>query len=81
MALGKGCLAGVGMTLGFFAISGLAYLLLGPLALPSNLRLLIAVASGPIVGTLAVLVIFLALSRRASRLATRDDESTSRHSA
>ncbi len=80
LALGKGCLAGVGMALGFFVISGLAYLLLGPFGLPANLRLLIAVGSGPIFGTVAVVAVFLGISRKASRMAARDDEPTSRDS-
>ena len=77
--LGKGCLAGLGLAVGFFAISGLVYLLLGPFGLERNIRLLLTIVSGPILGTLAVVVIFLQRSARARRVAERGaDEPASR---
>ncbi len=63
-ALGKGCLAGVGVALLFFVLSLLVYLLIGPFGLPPNVRLLITFASGPILGTGVVLVVFWAFVRR-----------------
>lgn len=77
-ALGKGCLAGVGLALGFFILSVLAYGLLGPFGLPHNIRLLVAIASGPILGTLAVVVVFLMISRKAQQTAAGQDGSASR---
>ncbi len=63
-ALGKGCLAGIGLALMFFAISLLTYLLTGLLSLPHHIRLLIATASGPVVGTLMITVLAWNLSQR-----------------
>ncbi len=63
-ALGKGCLVGVGIALLFAFISLLVYLLVGPLGLPSNMRLLITFASGPTVGTGVVLAAFWLFIRR-----------------
>lgn len=78
-ALGKGCLAGLGLAAGFFAISGLVYLLLGPLGLEANIRLLLTLLSGPILGTVAVVIVFLQRAARARRIAERGaDEPASR---
>lgn len=66
-ALGKGCLAGVGVALLFFVLSLLVYLLIGPFALPSNVRLLVTFVSGPILGTGVVLAAFWVFVRRPRR--------------
>nr|MBN1228633.1 hypothetical protein [Anaerolineae bacterium] len=59
-----GCLYGLGMAVGFFVISGLVFLLIGPLGLETNIRMLVAVASGPILGTGILFLIALTLTRR-----------------
>ncbi|GAB4469697.1 MAG: hypothetical protein Kow00124_05120 [Anaerolineae bacterium] len=85
-ALGKGCLLGVGLAGLFFGLSALLYLLLGLADLPSNIRLLIAIAGGPILGTvIAFVVLSIRASRETRRLIDaqgephRDDETASRH--
>jgi hypothetical protein len=76
--LGKGCLAGFGVAFAFFAISGLVYVLAGLFSLPENLRLLAAVASGPILGTGLFLLAALTISRRAAAAhRAHNDETTS----
>lgn len=64
VALGKGCLVGIGIALLFAVISLLVYVLLGPLGLPTNVRLLITFASGPTLGTGVVLAAFWLFSQR-----------------
>jgi hypothetical protein len=59
-----GCLAGLGLTLGFFVLSGLIYLLLGMLGLTQNMRLLVALVAGPTVGTGLVLIGWLLYTSR-----------------
>jgi hypothetical protein len=66
-AVGKGCLVGVGLAVGFFLISGLVYLLLGPFGLERNIRLLITVLSGPVLGTGLTLIVGWALAQRTRR--------------
>lgn len=62
--LGMGCLAGLGLTLSFFVLSGLLYLLLGLLNLSQNARLLVALVAGPTVGTGLVLIGWLLYTSR-----------------
>lgn len=76
--LGKGCLAGLVLAAGFLVISGVVYLLLSPIGLPRNILLLISIASGPILGNLIVLIVFLIRSKSAQRQYQRDHETTSR---
>jgi hypothetical protein len=63
-SLGKGCLAGLGLAAIFVVISGVVYLLLSSFDLPRNLLLLFSIASGPIVGNVIVVFIFVIRSRR-----------------
>lgn len=63
-SLGKGCLAGLGLAAIFVVISGAVYLLLSSLDLPRNLLLLFSIASGPIVGNVIIVFIFVIRSRR-----------------
>jgi len=65
--LGYGCLAGFGLAIAFFVISGLAYVLLGLIGLAQNFRLLIALLSGPILGTVLAVAGWLAYSERLKR--------------
>ena len=46
----KGCLAGLGLVVVFFAISGLTYLVLNLIGLPHRMVLFLSIGSGPIVG-------------------------------
>lgn len=62
--LGYGCLAGFGLAILFFVISGVAYVLLGAAGLASNIRLLVALLSGPILGTVIAVAGWLAYSER-----------------
>ena len=62
--LGIGCLAGFGLALAFIAISGLAYVVLGFLELSQNIRLFFSVLSGPVIGTILALLIWIAYSNR-----------------
>jgi hypothetical protein len=55
--LGKGCLAGLGLALLFFLISGGVYLALGAFSLERNIRLLFTFLSGPVIGTVLVVVV------------------------
>lgn len=73
-ALGKGCLAGLALVVLYAAISGLVYLVLSWLGASPNLRLLIGIASGPIVGTVIALFAALYVVRRTA--APPDDEVT-----
>ncbi len=59
LALWQGCLAGLGLALTFLVISGLSYLFLLLVGAGSQIRLLITVASGPILGTGLILLIVL----------------------
>jgi hypothetical protein len=74
-------LAGIGLGIAFVAISALAYVLLGLFDLPRNIRLLIAFASGPILGTAAAIPIALMFSRRAQRAVAERHEAASRDSS
>lgn len=78
-ALWKGCLGGVGIALVFLIISGAAYLLLSQLALPQNLVLFVAILSGPLLGTIG-LILFVWFRRPGSQPRTTNagDETTSR---
>ncbi len=85
-ALGKGCLLGLGLAGLFFGLSALLYLLPGLSDLPSNIRLLIAIAGGPIIGTvIAFVVLSIRVSRETRKLLDArggphgDDEAASRH--
>jgi hypothetical protein len=78
-ALAKGCLAGLGLVVLFAAIGGLAYLLLTVAGLPQNIVLLIAIASGPILGTVGLLVVVWQRTINQQIQTTGEDETTSRH--
>ena len=81
-ALGRGCLIGLGLALLFGALSYVFYLLLGMAGLAENIRLLIAIAGGPTVGTVIAFVFLSSSAVRKSREAVaqlnpnRDDETT-----
>ena len=64
-ALWKGCLGGIGLVLVFFAISGIAYLILSLAGLPQRTILFVSVGSGPIIGTLGFSTILLVRALRA----------------
>ena len=66
-AVGKGCLAGLGLLVLFVVISGLIYLVLGAFALADNIRLLVSIASGPILGTIIGLLIAWRIMSRTDR--------------
>lgn len=55
--VGRGCLLGLGLFLLFILIGGLVYLVLLAFDLPENIRMLIAIATGPIVGTVIGLLV------------------------
>jgi hypothetical protein len=63
-ALGKGCLAGLGLAVLFALISLMVYLLSGPFGLDQNVRLLLTFASGPVLGTILALAVFWLITRR-----------------
>lgn len=71
--MGKGCLAGFGLVVIFFVISGLAYLAISQFDLPQNLVLLVTVASGPIIGTLGTLAVLLLRSIDRRERSTTDE--------
>lgn len=76
-AVGKGCLAGFGLAGLFLVIGGLAYLVLGAFDLALRTRLLIAILSGPVLGTfLTLLVAYLraADENKTTTLPVEDDE-------
>lgn len=75
-SLGKGCLAGLGLALVFIVISGTVYLILSSFDLPRNLLLLFSIASGPIIGNLIAITIFVIRSRQIKK--NSFDEPTSR---
>ncbi len=72
-ALGKGCLAGIGVALGFLVIGGLIYGLLSLLGVSENMRLFFAVAGGPIIGTVILFVVVWVMNNRARQSGDRDD--------
>jgi len=64
-AFGKGCLLGLGLVVLFAAISGLLWLALLLTDLPENIRLLISIATGPILGTvIGLFVAWRMMNRR-----------------
>lgn len=63
-ALGKGCLAGLALVMLYGVIGGLVYLALGWLGVAPNLRMLIGIASGPILGTAIALLVALRVTRK-----------------
>lgn len=63
-AFGRGCLLGLGLLVLFVAISGVLYLALLLTDLPENIRLLISIASGPILGTVIGLLVAWRLMNR-----------------
>ncbi|HEC23318.1 MAG TPA: hypothetical protein ENI95_10425 [Chloroflexi bacterium] len=75
-ALGRGCLGGLGLALLFLVISGLMYLLLPLTGLPQNVVLLLAVASGPVIGTAIALTVFLIRASRMYVPSGGEDEAT-----
>jgi nitrate reductase gamma subunit len=64
-SLGKGCLGGLGAALVFLLVGGAVYLVLSAFGLPENIVLFLAIASGPIIGTVIVAAIVLLRARRA----------------
>ncbi|NDJ51839.1 MAG: hypothetical protein GYB68_02000 [Chloroflexi bacterium] len=86
-AVAQGCLVGLGMTLGFGLLGVMTYFALSLLGLPTNIALVIAIPIGPIVGTLAIVVVMLRRSKQQADLylqriqekheaATRDESET-----
>jgi hypothetical protein len=65
-SLGKGCLGGLGAAVVFLLSGGAVYLLLSVMGLPENIVLFIAIASGPIIGTVIVSAYVLTRARRAT---------------
>ncbi|MGF1507006.1 MAG: hypothetical protein GYB64_00805 [Chloroflexi bacterium] len=57
VGLGKGCLAGLGLAVLFLVVSALTYALLGLFDLPVNIRLLLTFLSGPVLGTVGVIIV------------------------
>lgn len=64
--LWKGCFAGIGLAIFFFAVSGCIYLSLTLLALPRSIHLLLTFAGGPVLGTIIVTAVLYARSRHAA---------------
>jgi len=56
-ALGRGCAIGLGLALLFVVLTAILYVVLGASGLPENIRLLIAIAGGPIGGTVIAFVV------------------------
>jgi hypothetical protein len=65
-SMGKGCLGGVGAAVVFLLSGGAVYLILSVLGLPENIVLFLAIASGPIIGTVIVAAYVLSRARRAT---------------
>jgi hypothetical protein len=55
----RGCLGGIGLAVVFLLISGTTYLALSALSAPRNLLILFTIASGPVIGSVAVLLVLL----------------------
>jgi hypothetical protein len=78
--LWKGCLGGLALVGLFLGVSGIAYLLMVMINAPRNVLLLVSIASGPLVGTvLLILFAFWLASRqkpgpRAKRIYADDDD-------
>ena len=71
----KGCLAGIGLVLIFFAISGLTYLTLNLTGMAHRLVLFLSIGSGPIVGTLGIcIVLWLNALRAQAEMNKKDDQ-------
>lgn len=62
--LGKGCLGGLALAVVFLGISGTAYLLMGMTDAPRRIALLVSVASGPILGTVLLIIFGFWLAAR-----------------
>jgi fructose-specific phosphotransferase system IIC component len=77
-SLGKGCLGGLGAALIFLLVGGAVYLVLSVIGLPENIVLFLAIAGGPIIGTVIVAAIVLWYARRAlAESAEQHDETAS----
>jgi hypothetical protein len=76
--LWKGCLGGLGLVIVFFIISGLTYLLLSQAGLSNGMTIVLSIASGPIIGTLGVLLPLYLRARRALQSDSTIDETTQR---
>ena len=63
-AMGKGCLAGIGLVVGFFVIGALIYGLLSLVGVTGNIRLFVTVAGGPIIGTVIAFIVAMNINRR-----------------
>ncbi len=74
--LWKGCLGGLGLVIVFFIISGLTYLVLSQAGLSSGVTLVVSIVSGPIIGTLGVLLPIYLRARRGLRSDSKTDETT-----
>lgn len=80
----RGCLGGVGLAVVFLVISGVTFLVLSAVTAPRNLMILFSVASGPVIGSGAALLLVLRrLSREqgTSRQIEHNDEASSRDAA
>jgi fructose-specific phosphotransferase system IIC component len=63
-SLGKGCLGGLGAAVVYLLAGGAVYLVLSILGLPENIVLFLAIASGPIIGTVIVAAYVLLRAKR-----------------
>lgn len=70
----KGCLGGLAMVVVFFVISGLTYWLLSQTSLSREVVLVLAIASGPAIGTAGVLGPIYIRARRALNAPSTTDE-------
>lgn len=77
--LWKGCLGGIGLAIVFFIISVLTLLIVSQTDLPPGIVLFIAIASGPIIGTLgfAAVLLIVRVRARGQAAAGIDSESSS----
>lgn len=62
--LWKGCLGGVGLTAVFLGISAFTYFVMGFIDAPRNIVLLVSIASGPIIGTILLIIFAFWLASR-----------------
>lgn len=65
--LGRGCLVGVALALAFLMIGGIIYGIGWIAGLSTNIILMMAVAGGPIIGTVIALALFSGFAARANR--------------
>jgi hypothetical protein len=66
-ALGKGCLAGLGLVVAFFVIGAIIFGVLSLFGITDDSRLFYAVAGGPIIGTVILFIVALVVTIRTRR--------------